>query len=101
MKTWKCTVCGYIMQGEEPPDVCPVCGAEKSFFKESIEEVPLQKGSAENNRQSVSTAENKQTTGSQRKWKCTICGYIHTGDGPPATCPVCGADSSFFYRGWC
>lgn len=102
MKTWKCTVCGYIMQGEEPPDLCPVCGAEKSFFKETIEEMVPQADSADTNgqskknEQSVSTAENEQNSNSRRKWKCTICGYIHTGDGPPATCPVCGVDSSFF-----
>lgn len=101
MKTWKCTVCGYSMQGEEPPDVCPVCGAEKSFFKEAIEEVTPQAESAETKEhskkeQTVVTADNEQTSSSQRKWKCTICGYIHSGDAPPATCPVCGADSSFF-----
>jgi uncharacterized membrane protein len=32
MKKWKCTVCGYIHTGEEPPDKCPVCGAPKSKF---------------------------------------------------------------------
>ncbi len=32
MKQWKCTVCGYIHQGDEPPEQCPVCGAEKSKF---------------------------------------------------------------------
>ncbi len=26
-----------------------------------------------------------------RKWKCTVCGYLHDGDGPPDVCPVCGA----------
>jgi len=31
-----------------------------------------------------------------KKWKCTVCGYIHTGDEPPEKCPVCGADSSRF-----
>jgi uncharacterized membrane protein/rubredoxin len=31
-----------------------------------------------------------------RKWKCTACGYIHTGDEPPETCPVCSADRSKF-----
>lgn len=33
MKLWKCTICGYIHEGEEPPDVCPVCGAEKNKFE--------------------------------------------------------------------
>jgi rubredoxin/uncharacterized membrane protein len=32
MKKWKCTVCGYIHTGEEPPEICPVCGADKSKF---------------------------------------------------------------------
>lgn len=31
-----------------------------------------------------------------KKWQCTVCGYIHTGDEPPETCPVCGADKSKF-----
>jgi len=31
-----------------------------------------------------------------KKWQCTICGYVHTGDEPPETCPVCGADKSLF-----
>lgn len=31
-----------------------------------------------------------------RKWKCTICDYIHEGETPPDKCPVCGADSSAF-----
>ncbi|RJE46895.1 MULTISPECIES: flavin reductase [unclassified Dehalobacter] len=30
------------------------------------------------------------------KWRCVICGYIHEGDNPPETCPVCGVDSSNF-----
>ncbi|MBM4331086.1 MAG: rubrerythrin family protein [Deltaproteobacteria bacterium] len=31
-KRWKCTVCGYIHDGKNPPDVCPVCGANKYQF---------------------------------------------------------------------
>jgi hypothetical protein len=31
-----------------------------------------------------------------KKWRCTVCGYIHVGDGPPEKCPVCGADKSKF-----
>lgn len=37
MKRWECTVCGYIHEGEEPPDECPVCSADKSMFVEVIE----------------------------------------------------------------
>ncbi len=33
-KKWRCTVCGYIHEGPEPPEVCPVCGAPKSSFEE-------------------------------------------------------------------
>jgi flavin reductase (DIM6/NTAB) family NADH-FMN oxidoreductase RutF len=25
----------------------------------------------------------------EKKWKCTVCGYIHTGETPPDICPVC------------
>lgn len=32
MKRWECTVCGYIHEGDEPPEICPVCGADKSKF---------------------------------------------------------------------
>lgn len=31
-KKWKCTVCGYIHEGDNPPEVCPVCGAHKYQF---------------------------------------------------------------------
>ena len=31
-KRWKCRVCGYIHEGPEPPDICPVCGAPKDMF---------------------------------------------------------------------
>jgi len=30
---WKCLVCGYIHEGPEPPDECPVCGAPKDKFE--------------------------------------------------------------------
>lgn len=29
---WKCRVCGYIHEGPEPPEECPVCGAPKDMF---------------------------------------------------------------------
>ncbi len=37
-KKWRCTVCGYIHEGPEPPDECPLCGAPKEDFEEVIEE---------------------------------------------------------------
>ncbi|MDR3599844.1 MAG: flavin reductase [Desulfosporosinus sp.] len=32
----------------------------------------------------------------EKRWRCTVCGYIHTGENPPEICPICGADASFF-----
>lgn len=31
-----------------------------------------------------------------KKWQCSVCGYVHTGDTPPDKCPVCGADQDLF-----
>ncbi|MCD4829683.1 MAG: NADH peroxidase [Candidatus Cloacimonetes bacterium] len=33
MKKWICTVCGYVHEGETPPDKCPMCQAPKDKFK--------------------------------------------------------------------
>jgi rubrerythrin len=32
------------------------------------------------------------------KWSCVVCGYVHRGSAPPATCPKCGAKSDSFVR---
>ncbi|RVU53948.1 rubredoxin-like domain-containing protein [Anaerosphaera multitolerans] len=29
---WKCIVCGYIYEGEQPPEFCPVCGVGSEKF---------------------------------------------------------------------
>ena len=40
MEKWKCTVCGYIHEGEMTPDfVCPLCGVGADMF-EKIEDAP-------------------------------------------------------------
>ena len=31
-----------------------------------------------------------------KKWSCTVCGYVHTGDQPPEACPQCKAPASKF-----
>ena len=36
-KKFICTVCGYIYEGTEAPESCPVCHAPKSKFKEMDE----------------------------------------------------------------
>ncbi len=31
-----------------------------------------------------------------KKWVCSVCGYVHEGDTPPANCPVCKAPAEKF-----
>ncbi|MGC8816234.1 MAG: rubredoxin-like domain-containing protein [Candidatus Hadarchaeum sp.] len=33
MMKWKCLVCGYIYDGENPPEKCPNCGAPREKFE--------------------------------------------------------------------
>ena len=33
MKKWCCTVCGYEAEGDNPPDICPVCGVDHTIFE--------------------------------------------------------------------
>ncbi len=40
MKKWVCTVCGYIHEGDEAPEICPLCGVDSSQF-ELVEEQQL------------------------------------------------------------
>jgi rubrerythrin len=30
---WQCRECGYIYEGEEPPQVCPLCGHTHEYYK--------------------------------------------------------------------
>ena len=39
MKTWVCTVCGYVYEGATPPEQCPVCKAPAEKFKEQTGEM--------------------------------------------------------------
>ena len=77
VKVWKCDVCGYIHEGEFPPEQCPVCGVGPENFSlmEAVVSEPVPAVSA---------------------WVCTICGNVHAGDAPPALCPLCAADASAF-----
>ena len=34
MKKWVCQVCGYVWEGENPPEKCPQCGVPASKFTE-------------------------------------------------------------------
>jgi 3-oxosteroid 1-dehydrogenase len=70
MKKWKCTVCGYIHEGDSPPVECPICKAPSTDFV-LMDEKP-------------------------KRWRCTVCGYIHKGDEAPDTCPICGVEKGRF-----
>jgi thiamine pyrophosphate-dependent acetolactate synthase large subunit-like protein/rubredoxin len=50
--TWKCTVCGYIHEGPDAPDPCPVCGAPASVFE-------LEENTAEETKQPAMTEAHK------------------------------------------
>ncbi|NTV37017.1 MAG: FAD-dependent oxidoreductase, partial [Anaerolineaceae bacterium] len=77
-KAWICPVCGYIHYGDEPPDECPVCGADKELFEPYV--VPS----------------SQPATPAPTQWRCRECGYIHDGTEPPDECPVCGAPKESF-----
>ncbi|BEU88262.1 NADH peroxidase [Selenomonas sp. TAMA-11512] len=34
MKKFVCTVCGYVHEGDQPPEACPICKAPASKFNE-------------------------------------------------------------------
>ncbi len=76
MKKWVCNVCGYVHEGDNPPDVCPICGV-------GPEEFSLQ-------------ADAPKGAAPARRWKCTVCDYIHVGDEPPDVCPVCNEGKDKF-----
>ncbi len=38
MKKWRCTVCGEIVEGENPPERCPLCKQPAEKFVEVVEE---------------------------------------------------------------
>ena len=38
MKKWVCPVCGYVHEGDQPPEKCPLCGVAGSKFKEMAAE---------------------------------------------------------------
>lgn len=83
---WRCTVCGYVHEGDPAPDTCPVCGAGKEAFV--IMEDPSEKQGA--------AKEEKEDAQKEETWVCGVCGYLHKGETPPDTCPVCAAGKAAF-----
>ena len=78
-KTWKCDLCGYVHNGDEPPCACPVCGAEKSYFS------PLE----------IKTKSPAQPQ--TESWQCSICDHVLQGSLVPGSCPICGAAAALFH----
>jgi nitrite reductase (NADH) large subunit len=76
--TWKCEVCGFIHQGAEPPDTCPVCGVGREMF--AIFEIAAPQASPL----------------PAQAWRCTVCDHVHQEKEAPGLCPVCGAEQRFF-----
>ena len=37
MKKWTCSICGYVHEGDAPPENCPQCGAAAEKFVEQAE----------------------------------------------------------------
>ncbi len=65
----KCVVCSYIPSGGATlPEICPVY----STYSEKSEELVAE------------------------RWRCTICGYIHTGQKPQEICPICKVPAEMF-----
>ena len=36
-RKWVCLVCGYVHEGEGPPDECPICAAGPEEFEEDLQ----------------------------------------------------------------
>ena len=32
----------------------------------------------------------------EKKWRCTVCGYVHTGETAPEKCPLCKVPAEKF-----
>lgn len=48
-RSWKCLVCGEIIEGANPPESCPICGVgPEQFVEVSVEEVTYSSDRAEN-----------------------------------------------------
>lgn len=84
--TFKCKLCGYIHEGDAAPDKCPMCLQPGEMFEEIKEETPTAGPTAT---ETTPATEAKEEEKGQRKFKCKICGYIHTGDKAPDKCPMC------------
>ena len=94
-RNWVCTVCGYVHEGDAPPDNCPVCGKPWSVFIPKVE--GTDGPSMSDPKPQEQAIETSKTSGQKsNRWRCTICNYIHEGPEPPGVCPICGAGKEAF-----
>ncbi len=96
MKSWECGVCGYVHKEEKPPEKCPVCEAPEKMFKElNAEKKEVVKPETIPDTGTPVAASVKEKV-VEKRWRCTVCGYIHTGAELPEKCPVCDAPKKMF-----
>jgi iron-only hydrogenase group A len=81
VRVWKCTVCGEVHIGSEPPAECPVCHQGKDVFIEITGEVTLFRDGD-----------------GKKLWECDVCHYLTEGEQAPAECHLCHQDSSHFHQ---
>ncbi len=77
-KSWLCVVCGYVHEGDEPAETCPICAATSEHFE------------------LVETTQETTKPATPEQWRCINCEYIHNGDQPPDVCPICAVGPDRF-----
>jgi len=94
-RKWICTVCGYVHEGDAPPDNCPVCKKPWSAFIPNVDggDGPRMPGT---DPQTPSQEASKKSGQKSNRWRCNVCNYIHDGPEPPGECPICGAGREDF-----
>ncbi len=121
MSHWECSICGYVHKEETLPEKCPVCDASAKMFEEVKEvenevkevnevkeeevkelkeekEAKEEKPGTEKRQEQPETAAPAGEPGGRavKRWRCTVCGYVHTGEEPPDKCPICNAPKEMF-----
>ncbi len=96
MRKWKCAACGYVFSADEQPENCPACGAGADMIAGEDDNEELKAEGKKGKQRQEAAADPGKDPAAQRKWRCTVCNYVHTGEEPPDVCPVCGADKSAF-----
>ena len=69
----------------------------KKLFEGEVEEKDSSDDTADNKADDAGDSKSGDAT-SETKWKCPLCGYIHTGPTPPEKCPLCGAPGDTFIK---